>query len=306
VKSVDIHTYTQRWFLPYPPAKDGYTSFTLNQIQLDENGGFLKTQNPQTPNISIYNFSSAPLSITKTPVALPASSYNITDFCQIDLNWQGGGSSQVVSLIYPRKTQASEIAPQIVETGNPLVNGFTLEMENVNSITYLSAADKNQILISGEIEITGESLLTVKNGDIIKGTALGCAEFKINGIKRNINAENFEFIIENGIFRVEGNINAPVNPVKISPDVDKFVDKLQIELYNETKNAVIYYTTDGSEPNLSKSLYTAPFTITDSTVVKARAYRTDAGAEPAVYSGTDASPVSAAYFYKSELRKADY
>ena len=48
-----------------------------------------------------------------------------------------------------------------------------------------------------------------------------------------------------------------------------------VSLTRETEDAAIRYTIDGSEPTEASSLYTEPFTIDDTTTVKAKAFKTD-------------------------------
>jgi LruC domain-containing protein len=58
----------------------------------------------------------------------------------------------------------------------------------------------------------------------------------------------------------------------ISPNGGKFESSVVVTLADTCKDATIYYTTDGSDPTESSTKYTAPFTLTKSAVVKARAY----------------------------------
>jgi hypothetical protein len=50
---------------------------------------------------------------------------------------------------------------------------------------------------------------------------------------------------------------------------------LQVSISCETANTAIYYTLDGSEPDDESTLYTAPFTLTSTTTVKAIAFDSD-------------------------------
>lgn len=55
-------------------------------------------------------------------------------------------------------------------------------------------------------------------------------------------------------------------------DLDLFTDRIEVDLASATPNASVYYTLDGSEPDQSSTLYSAPFTLTKSTTIKAKAY----------------------------------
>lgn len=48
-----------------------------------------------------------------------------------------------------------------------------------------------------------------------------------------------------------------------------------VSLSTETEGAEIHYTLDGSEPTENSKLYTGPFTIDDTTTIKAKAFKTD-------------------------------
>jgi len=62
-----------------------------------------------------------------------------------------------------------------------------------------------------------------------------------------------------------------------SPDIRPrgavFGKRVEVSLASHTPQAQIRYTTDGSEPDESSPLYAQPFTLTDTAIVKARAYK---------------------------------
>ena len=59
----------------------------------------------------------------------------------------------------------------------------------------------------------------------------------------------------------------------ISPNGGTFSGSQQVTITCATQGAQIYYTTDGAEPTAAAALYTAPFTITSTTTVKAIALK---------------------------------
>ena len=80
---------------------------------------------------------------------------------------------------------------------------------------------------------------------------------------------------ENGNVRyllIEGEaVEMPTSP---TPTAFSVGQQTAVTLTCATEGATIYYTTDGSDPTTSSTAYSAPFTVTDGTTVKARAYKT--------------------------------
>ena len=63
-----------------------------------------------------------------------------------------------------------------------------------------------------------------------------------------------------------------LEPPQISASATRFSQPLTVKLSTKADNQTIRYTLDGSEPTEVSALYTAPLTITSTTVVKARAF----------------------------------
>lgn len=82
---------------------------------------------------------------------------------------------------------------------------------------------------------------------------------------------------------------------EIAPDGGKFVGPQTVTITTKTKGAVIYYTTDGSEPTEKSERYTEPFDINKSVTVKA----------VAVKEGMENSKVAEASFEKAKAKKPE-
>lgn len=65
---------------------------------------------------------------------------------------------------------------------------------------------------------------------------------------------------------------ATVETPEINPATGKFGGPQLVSIYCATEGAAIYYTTDGSAPTNESTAYTEPFTVSETTTVKAIAY----------------------------------
>lgn len=74
------------------------------------------------------------------------------------------------------------------------------------------------------------------------------------------------------------------NPT-FSPGTGSYANSVRVTLASATADANIFYTVDGSDPNMSSTAYTAPFTLNTTTTVRARAYK-DALTPSAITSAT--------------------
>ena len=57
------------------------------------------------------------------------------------------------------------------------------------------------------------------------------------------------------------------------PESCEFIDSKEVTITNNASGSTVYYTTDGTEPSASSMEYTLPFTITETTTVKAVAVK---------------------------------
>lgn len=60
----------------------------------------------------------------------------------------------------------------------------------------------------------------------------------------------------------------------INKDLDLFIDETEVNLGSATKDAEIRYTLDGKEPAETSALYEKPLKLTETTLIKAKAFKT--------------------------------
>src|SRR5262249_53767258 len=66
---------------------------------------------------------------------------------------------------------------------------------------------------------------------------------------------------------------AAVSAPAINPNGGTFANSVSVGLQTSTSGASIYYTTDGTNPTQSSKLYSAPFALTATSLVKAQAFK---------------------------------
>ena len=77
-------------------------------------------------------------------------------------------------------------------------------------------------------------------------------------------------------------VDAVASPV-FAPDASElFYPTVSVTISCATEGASIYYTLDGTDPTEADTLYSGAFTLSETTTVKARAYKTDKVASPVI------------------------
>jgi hypothetical protein len=80
--------------------------------------------------------------------------------------------------------------------------------------------------------------------------------------------------------QVEQNITEAVDNPLFSPQPGTYTTSQTVTLSCATPSATIHYTTDGSAPTESSLLYSAPIAISETTTLKAKAYKYKSGLAP--------------------------
>ena len=131
----------------------------------------------------------------------------------------------------------------------------------------------------------GSNAITTDVGTYSNGTWEGSAssvKFTVGGTtgNRRIKAVAVTYKAES-----QSGVAAPT-----LPESQNFVGSMQVEITNIEDGATVYYTTNGSTPDANSTPYTAQFTITETTTVKAIAIK-----------GNDASDVVTRTYTKTKV-----
>jgi len=295
MKSDKPHTYSQVW--PFPSGESKYPVFRETEIGTDDNKQVIATSKPAGVNLSLYQFGPAGLHYTKTYHKVGDGHYRLYDFCAVLGNWKStGGEELIVTLLRPRRGVDDDVA-EVRRLGGGPISGFSASLKDGTRLQYLATQGTAEQLELGTVKLKAESLLltTSTNGEQ-HGVVLGATSGE---------CPDFEFEIAKGRLNRTASISIPIQPVTILPrTADAFVASQQVSLACPTPGVEIRYTTDGCEPTAKSPKYETPFTLTESAVVKARAFRAGVGSVPSSHDGTLATETVRADFTKLAYQEA--
>lgn len=139
---------------------------------------------------------------------------------------------------------------------------------NVNSIKLYTSSNGSSWTEAGTYtKATGTKSvsLTSPTANLYYKVEFDCASGSANGL---VTVSKVEFYHNTGG-------NPTVTTPEITPDGGSFLDSQEVSISCATTGATIYYTTDGSTPSTTSTQYTTPFTINETTTVKAYAVLTN-------------------------------
>lgn len=186
-----------------------------------------------------------------------------------------GGMLQYVPALDPGAATSSGNFPEpVVVTINDLFANFeTYEsrLVRLNNITFADGGTlfENGIVyaISDDSEAEGNFRTTFYDVDYI-GTEIPVEATDVVGLPNS--RTDGEFFTSR--FLADFNVDNQVALPTFDPPGGDYDTPVEVTIQSETPDAMIYYTTDGSDPDQSSSLYTSPVTIPVTTTLKARAY----------------------------------
>jgi hypothetical protein len=133
-------------------------------------------------------------------------------------------------------------------------------------------------------------------------SALGLdgSSFEVDGKRVQPPAGDFEFTIEKNGRVAFKSIHRPMPRVRILPEHNIYVGSQDDTFESPLPDVEIRYTLDGSNPTHRSPLYTQPIQLTESTEIRASAFRKDLDRTPVTGDSTLASIPSVARFTKAE------
>jgi hypothetical protein len=289
LRSDAAHDYSLEWRFGILPGKEP-SDFLPQHIAVDAAAAQIGTARPKGSNLTLRSFPSTPLAITTSEDRTPEKNgYRLHDFLRVSASWRAERPSAVATAILPRRGAEPETRELKPANGAGTV-GFSVILADGLEVWYQAAVEAPARLVAGQAVAQGESLLlTVARDGTTRLVVLGCRSLTVGGKAIALPAADAEVALTGGTVATTA-IHTPLAPVSIMPaDRAAFLDQQLVTLACASAGAEIRYTLDGSEPTVRSPLYRAPFTITASTVVKARALRPGLVEVPTTLSGTHAS-----------------
>lgn len=226
----------------------------------------------------------------------------------VSARWTGTGNQQLVSLLYIRPKQANEdlrLSENLSGPGD--ATGCRIVTRTGTEVWLMSGPALENALTCGPVTATAETLLVVKKegSNELTGMILGGKTLVVNGKTVDLPRPDCEFSIADPANPVlaETPVYRPIDTVKVSPEQNVITDKVTVSFdipTQKTGDIVFRYTVDGSNPTLESTLYTGPFTLTESTLVKVRPFRKGLKTTPWPLPGVEAGLVVPAIFRKQE------
>ena len=126
--------------------------------------------------------------------------------------------------------------------------------------------------ITSECTLSSGSWTWTESGDIVIG---GASPLFFAWVYTSGESSAAAWELDNILVSAEATVTPTVEVPVFNPAAGTYADSVTFNLTCATDDATIYYTTDGTEPTETSTLYSTPITLTASTTVKAKAFKTD-------------------------------
>ncbi|MBU0473713.1 MAG: GH92 family glycosyl hydrolase [Bacteroidetes bacterium] len=150
--------------------------------------------------------------------------------------------------------------------GTPLFDKVTIDLGNGKEFVAIANRVSNKNIFIQSVELNGQSYNKnyINYEDIKNGSKvifeMSSKPNKSWGIKKEDQPYSFSEVDF-------------VSPPYQKNDITYFEESAEVDLFSRTEGAEIRFTVDGSEPNQKSTLFTEPFKITSSILIKAKAFK---------------------------------
>jgi hypothetical protein len=310
------HDYSLEYKLALSTKKKGAsTPFSPDQLVIDNEKTILRTANPDGPSVALYQFADLPITYRKGGEAKPDFGYYASRLGsdigianqQVTVEFKGPKAS-LVTLLSSSDTGTPERVASVERMDTNGAVGFHAVLKEGGDLWYQAATAGSAALVCGPGTATGQALLVVKDKEGLSGIALSAKDVSLGGKAVKATTPDFEFVVSGGTTQITG-IYTPIDPVRFEPNRNAFIDTETVTMVSDTPGIEIRYTTDGTPPTRTSTLYTGPVKITESTEFAARAYRLGADKKPLPaddfeINGTKFTVPTYGWFYKKALAPA--
>lgn len=164
-------------------------------------------------------------------------------------------------------------APKVDPTGITLSSGtsMTVSVGSTGTITY--SLQPNPCYNNVTFTSSNTSIATVSNSGVVTGVAAGSATITVSAKK--IDGSTSVDLTKTVTVSVRDKVATPT--ISFTPDANDNT-KATATITCSTLGTTIYYTTNGSDPTVSSTAYSAPFTIDENIELRAIAVNTTDGA----------------------------
>lgn len=317
--STKPRTYDQKYGIAAPVSNHEHArraelikKENIDSVVVDREHNTVKVRNPGYSGMDMFFLANVPLSyqvnrpleqkvaLKKQPADAPVQYQR-----SLGVSWEAEGPCSVTTVVRPyRAVYGKEPEPALRNVrpieGGPGLSGFTAEFADGTPI-YYAASTVPVRLTAGDVSVTARNLLVAGNrGIVLDGSAM-----VVGGRDVAVAHPDFEFAVDGKTVRVEKPIYRPIQPVTIEPAQTVFADKAEVSLASATPGVEIRYTTDGSDVRHDSQLYSGPFPVSETTWVKARAFRPGMKETPWAEDGTHATVQSWAVLEKVDFQPAE-
>ena len=226
----------------------------------------------------------------------------------VGVHWRGRGNQVLVTVHHVRNDPDDEWAAIEPTSGEGGAAGFAAVGRGGTRVWFQAGPHRVNLLAAGPAQARAECLLAVERGGELSGVVLSAAsELTLRGRRFPAPAESFEYTLTAGGEFHATPIRRPIDAVRISPEQNVFTDRIEVSFAIPTQPAAevdFHYTLDGGDPTLDSPRSTEPIVLTETALVKVRAFRRGLAATPYRQCGTDSSETFHALFRKEHSRRA--